>query len=45
MKADLFESDFSKATVITMFPLPEINMRLRPKILDMKPGTRSCRTL
>jgi len=40
MKADLFESDFSKATVITMFLLPEINMRLRPKILDMKPGTR-----
>jgi SAM-dependent methyltransferase len=40
MKADLFETDFSKATVITMFLLPEINMRLRPKILDMKPGTR-----
>ena len=39
-KADLFESDFSKATVVTMFLLPDINMRLRPKILDMKPGTR-----
>jgi SAM-dependent methyltransferase len=39
-KADLFETDFSKATVITMFLLPEINLRLRPKILDMKPGTR-----
>src|ERR1700704_1003731 len=39
-KADLFESDFSKATVITMFLLPDINLRLRPKILDMKPGTR-----
>lgn len=39
-KADLFESDFSKATVITMFLLPNINLRLRPKILDMKPGTR-----
>jgi hypothetical protein len=39
-KADLFESDFSKATVITMFLLPSINMQLRPKILDMKPGTR-----
>ena len=39
-KADLFETDFSKATVITMFLLPSINMRLRPKILDMKPGTR-----
>src|SRR4051812_10200085 len=32
MKADLFETDFSKATVITMFLLPEINMKLRPKI-------------
>ena len=39
-KADLFESDFSKATVITMFLLPDINLRLRPIILDMKPGTR-----
>ena len=39
-EADLFESDFSKATVITMFLLPDINLRLRPKILDMKPGTR-----
>jgi precorrin-6B methylase 2 len=40
MKADLFETDFSKATVITMFLLPDINLRLRPKILDMRPGTR-----
>jgi len=40
MKADLFETDFSQATVITMFLLPEINLKLRPKILDMKPGTR-----
>lgn len=40
MKADLFETDFSKATVVTMFLLPDINLRLRPKILDMKPGTR-----
>jgi len=39
-KADLFETDFSKATVITMFLLPDINLRLRPKILDLKPGTR-----
>jgi SAM-dependent methyltransferase len=39
-KADLFESDFSKATVITMFLLPEINLKLRPKLLDLKPGTR-----
>ena len=40
IKADLFESDFSAATVITMFLLPEINLQLRPVILDLKPGTR-----
>ena len=40
VKADLFETDFSKADVITMFLLPSINMKLRPKLLDMKPGTR-----
>ncbi len=40
LKADLFETDFSQATVITMFLLPDINLRLRSKILDMKPGTR-----
>lgn len=39
-RADLFETDFSHATVVTMFLLPDINIRLRPKILDMKPGTR-----
>jgi precorrin-6B methylase 2 len=39
-KADLFTSDFSKATVITMFLLPSINMKLRPTLLDLKPGTR-----
>ena len=39
-KADLFETDFSKATVVTMFLLPSINLKLRPKLLDMKPGTR-----
>jgi precorrin-6B methylase 2 len=40
MKADLFETDFSKAQVITMFLLPQINMKLRPTLLDLKPGTR-----
>src|SRR6187431_3211876 len=40
VKADLFETDFTKATVITMFLLPDINLKLRPKILNMKPGTR-----
>jgi hypothetical protein len=39
-KADLFETDFSKADVITMFLLPTINLKLRPKILDLAPGTR-----
>ena len=40
VKADLFESDFSQATVITMFLLPDLNLRLRPKLLALKPGTR-----
>jgi hypothetical protein len=39
-QADLFATDFSQATVVTMFLLPDINLRLRPKILEMKPGTR-----
>ena len=39
-KADLFETDLSRATVITLFLLPDINLKLRPKILDLKPGTR-----
>jgi hypothetical protein len=39
-QADLFETDFSHAQVITMFLLPEINLKLRPKLLEMKPGTR-----
>jgi hypothetical protein len=40
VNADLFETDFSKAQVVTMFLLPTINLRLRPQILDMRPGTR-----
>ena len=40
MKADIFESDFSKATVITLFLLPQLNLKLRPTILNLKPGTR-----
>ena len=40
IQGDIFETDFSKATVITLFLLPELNVKLRPKILDMKPGTR-----
>ncbi len=40
IKADIFESDFSEATVITMFLLPELNLKLRPIILGLKPGIR-----
>ncbi len=40
IQGDIFESDFSKATVVTMFLLPDLNLRLRPKLLEMKPGTR-----
>ena len=40
VQQDLFESDFSQATVITMFLLPAINLRLQPKLLALKPGTR-----
>jgi len=40
LNADIFASDFSKATVVTMFLLPSLNVKLRPTILDMKPGTR-----
>jgi SAM-dependent methyltransferase len=40
IQADLFECDLSQATVITMFLLPDINLRLRPRFLDLKPGTR-----
>lgn len=37
---DLFETDFSKATVLTLFLMTDLNLKLRPIILDMKPGTR-----
>ena len=40
VKADLFDSDLSQATTITMFLLPAINLKLRPKLLELKPGTR-----
>jgi SAM-dependent methyltransferase len=40
VQADLFVYDLSKATVITMFLLPDINLKLRPRLLDLKPGTR-----
>ena len=37
---DFFETDLSKATVVTMYLLPEVNLKLRPKLLTLKPGTR-----
>lgn len=40
VNGDIFQTDFSQATVVTMFLLPGLNLRLRPTLLDMKPGTR-----
>ena len=37
---DIFKEDFSKATVVTLYLLPDLNHQLRPQILKMKPGTR-----
>ncbi|MGL6042821.1 MAG: class I SAM-dependent methyltransferase, partial [Sandaracinobacteroides sp.] len=39
-QADIFETDFSDATVVTMYLLPSLNLKLRDTILKMKPGTR-----
>ena len=39
-QADIFESDFSDADVVTLFLLPGLNLRLKPTLLDMAPGTR-----
>jgi hypothetical protein len=39
-QADIFETDLSNATVLTMYLLPKINMKLRPAILELIPGTR-----
>lgn len=40
VQADLFEQDLSQATVITLYLLPSLNMKLRPRLLALKPGTR-----
>jgi SAM-dependent methyltransferase len=40
VQGDLFQTDLSQATVITMFLLTEINLKLRPALLELKPGTR-----
>jgi methyltransferase family protein len=39
-QADIFATDFSQATVITLYLLPALNMKLRPQLLSMRPGTR-----
>lgn len=39
-KADIFELDFSEANVVTLYLLPELNVRLMPKLAQLKPGTR-----
>jgi SAM-dependent methyltransferase len=39
-EADIFKTDFSNATVVTMYLLPNLNLQLRPTLLKMKPGTR-----
>jgi len=41
VEADLFEADIREATVVTLYLLEDLNVRLRPKLLrDLKPGTR-----
>ena len=40
LRADIFETDFSDATVVTLYLLPALNLRLRPTLLGMRPGTR-----
>ena len=39
-QGDIFVTDFSQATVITLYLLPSLNMKLRPQLLSMRPGTR-----
>lgn len=39
-RGDIFETDFSAATVVTLYLLPNLNLKLKPTILGMKPGTR-----
>lgn len=40
VNGDIFATDFTQATVITMYLLPALNLKLRPQILSMRPGTR-----
>jgi tRNA G37 N-methylase Trm5 len=40
LQADLFQVDFSDADVVTLYLLPDLNLKLRPKLLALRPGTR-----
>lgn len=40
IQGDIFQTDFSKANVLTLYLLPSLNVKLRPTILNMRPGTR-----
>ena len=40
VQGDIFETDFSEATVLTLYLLSDLNVKLRPRILELKPGTR-----
>jgi len=40
VQGDIFETDFKEATVVTLYLLPALNLRLRPTLLGMRPGTR-----
>jgi SAM-dependent methyltransferase len=40
VQGDLFQIDFSDASVVTLYLLPDLNLKLRPKLLALRPGTR-----
>jgi hypothetical protein len=40
LQEDIFVADFSEASVVTLYLSPEVNLRLRPKLLALKPGSR-----
>lgn len=40
LEADLFKTDISRADVLTLYLWPEVNLRLRPRVLELRPGTR-----
>ena len=40
VEGDIFEANLSDATVVTLYLLPAVNMKLRPKLLELRPGTR-----